>query len=392
MPALLDIISRVQGQEQASNLGATLQQLNFQVITMNQAQQQAIDQTRTQIAQLTEQNMLLQAQLEVDQALVTNLAFEMNLNEDLMFQNQQRLQQEQDALRFKQMFAEQGIQISMEEARATAMANQQIMASEAEVLAALQRKRRALMQVSISLFVMNISANQLVSSLKPLVKNSEEATQMINNFQTMLNIALGPMQFYLALLQITEALQLRVAQTAKLMGTAMAGAFFWMAALTSKSQEFRIVAGAVAGVLTALAIRHFLSATAAVIQAGALATLQAVVGSPRGFLMLTAGLALTGLAVGALSGIIAQAQVLPGRQKRVREGGLAILDTEERVVRDSKTQMMGFGGRGEEIHIHLHKGTRYTPTEGQRLARDYQRARNMGQGKKTTQRVVVNNG
>jgi hypothetical protein len=384
MPANLDILATTSGGQAITKLETQLGNITRLTTNMNQANEVAQIQNRIEINQLARRNQLLIAKTNLSNREITTLAAQTNLNENLNATIQQRMSVEQEALRLRQLLGREGIRISLEEARVATTTNQQIIASEQMLEQQLRAKRRALMQVSISLFVMNISANQLVSALKPLVKENEAATQSLNDFSALLNLSLGPMQLFLALLQIQAALQISVAESATIMGAAMGAAFFFLLAFRQEAPVIRAALAGVAGVMAAFAIVSAQAALANTVLAGSLATLVSAVGGPVG---LAIGLAATGAAVAFITGLLPSGQTLTDQQKRVKRSGIAEIHEGEVISRPGR----GFAGAGfRDIIIQMPPGSRATPEEGASLARGFVKELNMGKGRPTSRRVSIN--
>lgn len=383
--ATIAIGATVTGSQTIADLETKLDSIVRKTITMNEANKIAELQNRIAITNLARTNQLLIAKTNLSQRDITMMAAQRNLNENLTHSINNRMMVEQEALRLKRMFGQEGIRISMDEARVATVANQQIIASEQALEAQLKLKRRALMQASISMFVMNISVNQLVTALKPLFKGNEAATEGIKNFQAALNLSLGPMQAFMAMQMLIMNTSLTLTGAIKLLGSALAFSFGLMGALTTRSTELRLAFSALAGVGAVLAATQFLTAVATFSTAGAFATLLAVIGNPFGMLALALGVGATAFAVGSVLSNKPKAQTLTGQMKRVRTGGAAELDPGEIVMRPSAG--MGMGG-SPTIHMHFPAGTQATPSEARRFGKIFYDQKNKGRTRTTSRRSV----
>jgi len=389
-PIEIRIENKVFGQESIRELEQALVRLQNSARKQSEVKKLVIAQTRLETETLKQSNQVLKARANLGAGDVKRLATQMNIQENFQNQIQQRMKTEQDALRFQEIAKTEGMKLSIKEARVIAQANQQIVAAEEAAAQALRIKRRALMQVSISLFVMNISANQLVSAIKPLVKGNEAATQAITDFQAMLNLALGPMQFYLALLQIQEALQIKAAASAKLFGAALGAAFFFLVAFRRESPAIRAALGAVAGAMAAMAVVSFATAMANTILAGSLSTLISAAGGPIG---LAIGLAAAGAAIAVVGGWIAKAksaQTQPGQMKRFTKGGLAEVHEGEIFRPTGAMDREGAAGMGAgQTIIYLPNTYRGTVSQSKFFAQEVNRLVTTGQATITIRKGAV---
>jgi hypothetical protein len=389
-PIEVRIENRVFGQESIKQLEQALVRLKNAAREQTEVQKLVVAQTRLDTEALRQSNQVLEAKVNLADEDVRALAFQKNREEDFSKTIKDRMAVEQESIRVQQAGTELGIKLSDKEARAFAKANIEERAQIQATEQALRAKRRALMQVSISLFVMNISANQLVSAIKPLVKGNEAATQAITDFQAMLNLALGPMQFYLALLQIQEALQIKAAASAKLFGAALGAAFFLLLAIRQKSPAIRAALGAIAGAMAAMAVVSFSTALANTILAGTLSTLVSAVGGPIG---LAIGLAAAGAAIAVVGGWIAQAksaQTQPGQMKRFTRGGLAEVHEGEIFRPTGAMDREGAGGMGAgQIQIFLPNTYRGTVSQSKYFAQEVNRLVTTGQATVTIRKGAV---
>jgi len=270
--------------------------------------------------------------------------------------------------------------------------NMQIIKAEEAAAQALQMKRRALMQASISMFVLNISVGQLANSLKPLVANNEEATKVLDQFQAMLQLTLGPMQAFMALQSIH--INLSNQQKVAMLGVvaAMGAAFFWYAAITAKSREMKIVLGALAGAMTFLAVRQAWVAISAWQAAIATAAQQGVstfgaslaISAP----IIAGGLATAALVGGAIGALLPTAQTEPGQRRRIDRTGLAVVHAGE-IMRPTGADEEGRGIGN--VTVILPRTYRGTVSESKFFAKETVRQLRAGQGASNF-KVVVSNG
>jgi len=325
--SLITIRLQIKGKTELQRLNSEIAQLNKMLKKQTTISKIADRQQQVYAKRLKLSNAILKEKINGDQQHFKDIAKELNLQQDLNEIYEGKIEVERRVLRAKEDAARKGIAFNEESARRTIEAQVKEEMAYKRVQEAINAKRKALMQTSISLFVLNISANQLVSSLKPLVKENEAATKALEDMQAMLNLTLGPLQFYLALLQIQEALQLKAATTAKLFGTAMAGTFLMMMAIRQEAPALRAALGAISGALLALSIMNFMNALSEQIKAGAILTsIMTRMGGPVGFI---AGMAMAGAGIALVTGWISKAkssyETPLGGMKRVGRTGLAMV-------------------------------------------------------------------
>lgn len=382
----LNITVTVTGAEQLGKLREHTAALNAALKDTKMIKETAIAQTKNEIAQLQVNNKLLGFKAKMGKRDLSRIAREMNKNEDLTKQTQQNLAVEKGAWRLKSQAKKDNMSLSINEARVVSAANIQEAAAIKQAEMALKAKRRALMQVSISMFVFNISVGQMVSSLLPLVKGNEEATKALKGYQAVLMMTMGPMQAYMAIKMIQINLEKEHAAAVLGVVAAMSAVYFWYAALTAKSREMRAALGALAGIMTFLAARQAYVAYTTWQAAVAAGTAKAIFGDLSGWLAVGIGLGIAasvGAAIGALTA--PRAQTLTGQGKYVREGGFAKLDPGETVTRLSPSA----AGGAVEYHLHFPPGTQATQSEAKRFGKIFARQQNMGMGRRTSRSVIV---
>lgn len=389
----LTINVNVTGAEQLAKLKEHTTALNAALRDTKNIKSTAIAQTKNEIAQLQVNNRLLASKAKGQQGNISRLAREMNKNEDLNKSVQNRLAVEQGAWRLKKKATTDGINMSIKEARIVSASNIQQAAAIKQAEIAIKAKRRAMMQVSISMFVMAISVNQFITSLKPLVKGNEEAAKALEGYSAVLNLSLAPMQAYMSLKMIQINLEKQHAAAVMGVVAGMSAAYFWYAALTSKGRELRIVMGALAGALTAVAIiQGWIAVTAW--QAAIAKAAESGVASLGATVPITSGIIAGGIVaasgIGALIGGLTapKAQTLTGQGKYVREGGLAKLDPGEIVTRPSGGGV-GTGG-GNIFHLHFPPGTQTTNAQARQFGKIFAKQQNMGMGRRTSRSVLTN--
>jgi hypothetical protein len=251
-----------------------------------------------------------------------------------------------------------------------------------EGIAIAKQQRQSLMQTSISMFVLNISMSQLVSSIKPLVKGNEFLTQSLDTVQASLSLCLAPMQAYYSMLMIIQASQGKTALTAIYMGIAFAAAFFLLLGFQQKSPGIRAALFALSGAMMAVAITSWGAATGIGVFKtawGDWSTMAALV-----------------IAAGALAAAVGymtaapKAQTLTGHRKRVRKGGMAELDDDEVVQRVSKDGSKN--GGGGNINIYLPEGYNGSMADAKITAHSVKRMMNSGYSSVKYTRKVVTGG
>lgn len=180
----INITASVTGIESLMALQRQIMNINAVLEDQEMIQLLAGRQTEKEIAQLQLSSAFINEKLNLSDAYVDVLADEIVENGILMDLEKQRLQEAIDARMMMNFYGEQGIEINREYARyAGIMWRQSIVDAEesakatAEAAQAQRLYARNLMQSSISMFVLNISASQLLSSIKPLVKRKRVSYQ-----------------------------------------------------------------------------------------------------------------------------------------------------------------------------------------------------------------------
>jgi hypothetical protein len=388
----LNIRTKVFGQQDVKALTATLTELRQIQMSQADVQKRVTAQTKLQTQQLSMSNQVLRAKVNLDDQTVRRLAAQQNIEQNLTRQFQNRLAVEREAIMLRQVAVQSGMKLSVENATLMATQNQKIIAAEEAATAAIRMKQRALMQVSISLFVMNISANQLVSSLKPLVKGNEAASQALTDFQGVLNLTLGPLQAYLALLQISNALHLEMKQTVTALGFALAAVMLFFVAVRQNSPAIRAALGAMSGALLALTLHSYQAALAQSVLGGAIQTAVAAVGGPVAFGI---ALAVAGAGLAFVIGQIAKAksaQTRVGQMKRITRGGLAEVHEGEIFRPAAGEGGVGDMGVGGDITIFLPEGYQGSVSQSRFFAREVNRLVRTGQSSLKVKRKVVPSG
>ncbi len=349
MPAEINIAASVQGELQVKALADELRRLKEEALSYGMAKKIMTANTRIEIEQMKQSNTMLKAKANMNKSEMTQLAKQNVLQEQYTEKFNHRMKVEMEAFKINEANKAAGMSSDIRAARVQAEAQISMKERLDATTASLYQQRKALMSASISLFVLNISVSQLVSSLRPLFKENEEATKALREYQAVLSLSLGPIQAYMALKMIQIALEKQHAAAVVGVVAGMSAAYFWYAALTSKSRELRVVMGALAGIMTVIALRQAWTAITAWQAAVAEATLQSVstlgAAAPAAYGMLAAGLAMAAGVGAAIGGLTApKGQVLTGHSKKVRKGGLAELDDDEVVQRVSKDGTKGGGG------------------------------------------------
>lgn len=385
------IIAKTIGTRDILEMRDTLNALNRATLKQAEVRNIVAEQTKLETRELSLSNQVLKAKANLDNKSIRRLAAQKNIQEDNTRKFQNRVSIEQDARRIRRLAVEEGMVLTKQEATLIATQNQKIVAAENAATAAIRLKQRALMQVSISLFVMNISANQLVSSLKPLVKGNEAASQALTDFQGVLNLTLGPLQAYLALLQITNALQMQMSQTVGLLAGGLAAVMLMFIAIRQNSPAVRAALGAISGALIALTIHAYQAALAKTMFAGALQTAVSALGGPVGFAI---GLVAAGAGLAVMLGFIARAksaQTRVGQMKQITRGGLAEVHEGE-IFRPAAGEGGAGGMGGGDITIFLPEGYSGTVSQSRFFAREVDRLVRTGQSSLKIKRKVVTSG
>ena len=387
MPANLDILASYSGQQALTQLDNQLAKINSNVFQQNQLAKIASAQNKIDIAMLDRRVALLQGHNALTDDEINDKARLISLEQELTFTTENRLNMAANAYTLMRAYKAEGITITEQEAIIANQVNAEIIAGEQAKAAAFNITRKALMGASISMFVLNISVSQLVTSLKPLVEGNEAAEEGLKKLQGALSLSLAPMQAFMAVQMIMTSTTMTLTQALTLFGGAMMFSIGLMGAMTSDSVAMRIAFSALAGVGAVMAATQFLASIATMTLSGSLATLQAVMANPLGLIALAAGVGATAFAVGSIMSM-QKAQTLTDHRKRVRKGGLALLDDDEVVTRESKA---GTRGGGDTI-IYLPENYDGTISGSRFLAKEVQRLVDTGQGTIKVKRMAVSNG
>jgi len=336
--AIINIRLQVKGKTELQRLNSEIAQLDKALKKQENHYKIADRQQERYTKRLRLSNKIMQEKVTGDQQHFKDIAKELNLQQDLNDQYEGKIEVERRVLRAKEDATAKGIKFNSASARSTIEnAVKEEMAYQ-RVQASINAKRKSLMQASISLFVMNISLNQLVSSIAPLVKGNEDATQSVKEYQAMLNMTLGPMQVYMAFQQMSINLSKEQALAVKGALASMTMLFLIYKALTVKSKALKLAFVGLAVILGILTMKAISQTIATMMEAVSFATLKAVVGDMSGFMKVALGLGIMGLAVG-LIGAMAGFQTPIGGTKRVGNTGLAMVHEGEVFGRPSQSIM-----------------------------------------------------
>lgn len=189
--------------------------------------------------------------------------------------------------------------------------------------------RWAIMQCSISLFVMNISIHQLIGSLDVLFGENEAMKKSFQDIGKIIQLSIAPLQVYFAMTQmVAMAHKTYLAPALMATTTAMLGLYFLYRGLTEKSKELKALFIFLAGVmftLTALAIKMTIAKWRLAIATGAEKTAETYGAAAPAILGGWASIVGGGILLSALAaaGVYAAgAQTMPGELRLFRRGGL----------------------------------------------------------------------
>jgi hypothetical protein len=336
-------------------------------------------QNRNEIQALKNSNVMLKAKANLTDDEIKNLAVQKNLERDLTAEIESRMAIQSRALDIQRMSKQP---MSDDYARYLAEESLAVEAAEAKKAAALYRTTQALKNASISMFVMNITMQQLVGSLKPFVKGNKDAEKSLKDVSAALQFSMAPLQMFMSYQMISK----QIAEEQKMaylgVASALGAMFFWYSAITAKSPAMRAAYAAIATVLTAVAIASWAAAY------GTAAMKAALTGNIVPLIVVVGAMA------AAMAGIAAvtapKAQTLTGHRKRVRKGGMAELDDDEVVQRVSKDGSKN--GGGGNINIYLPEGYNGSMADAKITAHSVKRMMNSGYGSVKYTRKVVTGG
>ena len=384
MPARLDIDVYVGGQEQIDALTARLIKLKEQTTNMNDVKKKVALQYRSETELLKQNNKVLQAKSKMTQGDIGQRAKQLNLEEDFSNKYEHRINVERKALRLQEEAKAKGEKLTKKEARIRAQDQFAFEEEQGRKQKSLKATRQALMQASISMFVLNISANQMLSSLKPLVKGNEEYSKALEGMQATLNMSLGPMQFFMAMqgmmINMSEKQQRAVGGLVGGMGAL----YFIYAMITTKAKELKIIFGALAGVAVALTIKSIAQTKANWANAISWATVKAVFGDYSGFVKLAFGLATAGAVMGVVASMLSF-QTLPGRTKIARNSQIAQLHSGEEVRRPILADRAKGGESGLTMNMYFDKSTK--KSDATAIAQTVRDVINQGSMRKRTRAI-----
>ena len=388
-PVEINIRTKVQGLAEVKALETALAKLKSQVMAQGEVKKRVTAQTKLDTEIMKQNNQVLLAKTKMTSGVRAALAKQQVIQEDLTKQHAHQMDVERRAFRINQANIKTGMKSNIVAARVAAESAIVEEAAYKKSEMALKAKRRALMQVSISMFVFNISVGQMVSSLLPLVKGNEEATRALKGYQAVLMMSMGPMQAYMAIKMIQINLEKQHQAAVFGVVAAMSAAYFWYAMLTTKSRELKIIMGALAGIMTLLAARQALVAITAWQATVAQATGRAVIGDLSGWMKVGIGLGIAAGVGAAIGALLPTGQTRVGQRKRVGRGGVAELHEGEEIVRHP----MGAAGVGAmgggDTNIYLPESYTGTISQSRYLARLIQRLKMSGQGTVKVKRLVV---
>lgn len=382
--AMIEILVQTSGEAQLAKLQKQLQSVQDTTLRGAMAQRVASKQMELETAKLRKSNAILAERARLKDSELRDLAIEQRekrVNTELF---EKRMDIESRAVNIQ--FESKRI-ISDKEARLMAKAQIQKEAADAAYIEGerlkqqeTMRTRKALMAASISMFVLNISMGQLVNSLKPFVEGNEDAEKSLKDVQAALQFSMAPLQAYMSLQMISTSLAEEQKVAFLGVASALGAVFFLYEAITAKSAKMRAAYGALTVVLTAMAIAQWAVATG-------LATTETLMGNIAAVGVVVAGLAALAAVVGYVTA--PKAQTSTDHRKRVRKGGIAILDDDEVVTRESK---VGGTGSGGNIIINLPESYTGTLSDARITAETVRRYTQTGQGPVKFRRRVTSNG
>lgn len=377
--AIIKLNLRITGREELASLNADIKRLNQNIKAQNNLGKVADAQQKKYTKELQQSNKMMKAKVSGDQRHFKNIAKELNLQQDLSEQYETKIEIERRVLRAKETATAQGQKFNEASARSTIENSIKEEMAYKRVQGAINAKRKALMQASISLFVMNISLNQMVTSFKPLVKGNEDASKAIDEYSAVLNMTLGPMQAYMALQQLSINLDKKKAKAVKGALASMTVMFLMYKAITAEATSMKIVFASLGLIMAVLTAKQISASIATIMHAGSMATLKAVMGNMTAFAKLGIGIGLTGLAVGAIGALSGTFQTPIGGTKQVGRTGLAMVHEGEIFSRPSLSTT-----NNQSMVLNMNFGAGITRDDGEYIAQTVNRAIARGKGSMTS--------
>jgi len=381
--ALMEILVQVRGEHELAKLQERLQIVRDSTLDYSYALKVASKQMELEVATLQRSNIKLEARSKLKNEQLNQLARQRRMERQYTAEFERRMAIEDRALEIqfnsKEIISDKNARLMAEEQIAKEAADAKFIEGERIKQAELNQTRKSLMAASISMFVLNISMGQLVTSLKPFVKGNEAATEALDNVSDALRFSMAPLQAYMALKMIDISLTKGQTIAYIKLATAMGSVFFWFMAIKEKSPGLRAAYFGIAAALTAVSIATWMA------DAG-LAVGKALLGDYKSLGILVGGAAIM---AGIIGGMTApKAQTLTGHRKRVRVGGLAQLDDDEVVTRESKDTTKS----GSGITIYLPDSYTGSLSDARITAETVRRYTQTGQGPVKFRRRVASNG
>ena len=383
--AILEMIVKTSGEAQLAKLQKQLVDIRNSTQQGTMASKIASKQMEVEVAGLKKSNNILGARSKLKHAELKELAIEQREQKIHSTEFDRRMDLETRALNIqhnsKTIISDKDAQIMAQGQIQKEAADAAFVAGEKRKQAELQQTRKNLMAASISMFVLNISLGQLVTAMKPFVEGNADAEKGLKDLAGALQFSMAPLQAYMALQMISTSLAEE--QKVAFLGVAasLGAIFFLYQAITAQSPAMRAAYAALSAILIVVAIAQWAFATG-------LATAETLMGNIAAYAPVAIGLAAIAGVVGYVTA--PKAQTLTDHRKRVRSGGMAILDDDEVVMRESKDGTKS--GGGGDTNIFLPDSYMGTLSDAKVTAHTVRMYAQTGQGSVQFKRKVASNG
>jgi hypothetical protein len=304
---------------------------------------------------LERQNFALESRINAGKTSIHQLAQEIFKNRELTAEWEHRLEVETRAIGIKREMTG----VSIEYARYLAeeeIAVEKLKMEEEEAAGVMMRKKRMILSSTMAIFGMTMSIWQLTNALSAMAGENKELKSDFQKMQAMMMGATGPLLLFHGILQLTTAQVTKLgAAMLVLLPVSLAIASGYLA-LTAKSKELRIAAGALSGALfglTAAKIYHNV-----VTAQGITLTYQEITAKIMSYAVTSLGTLLPVIA-GAIAGGIAVAALVPeaqtgvGQWRYAERTGLIKVHEGEGIGRVTEPMEGGIGGgpSGGDVYL-----------------------------------------
>lgn len=203
--------------------------------------------------------------------------------------------------------------------------NKELEIQERENIKAIRERDRALVNMSISLFVGSIVMTQWASVGKSLFKDNKEIAKSFDMLKSAIMATMLPMQTLTALTQLNNQIFKNWSLTIKATMASFAGLWFLFMAFQQKSPVVRAAMIGIGTALTMVGAAAWLSSTG-------MAGLSAFIGRYDVIAATAVGAAILAGVMGSISSM-PKGQTIPGQYRNVLESGGVYLHRGEKIVR-----------------------------------------------------------